>query len=360
MDALADDLLTHITLSGEHASFALLLKSLQNNDSYQPGMFSMLPETLAPQVEHYFASTSQLPAWADREKIALGQRLFSRYVPLVLFILQYKSLPLCYSCKNGAKILHLTGRLTQRYGKGKIMGRLADTAQMVIHAMSEGGFEPKGKGLATIQKVRLIHAMVRAYIRNPRQNPEGWDSTNLGEPINQEDMAGTLMSFAPVVLSGLEQLNVSISEQEREGYMHCWKIIGHLMGVDADLLPDSYEEGQLLATRILQHQAAPSQEGLELVQTCIGLPRKFTPERIFPDVHEYMVRYFLRDASEATGLDIGEIIGTPEIQNDYETWVKLFSRFAGIGILNRTMLKGYHTVHKIGTKMSRQPALARA
>ena len=60
-----------------------------------------------------------------------------------------------------------------------------------------------------------------------------WDD-EWGTPINQEDLAGTLMTFSIQILDGFKKFKIPISEKDQEAYLHVWKVIGHVMGVRED------------------------------------------------------------------------------------------------------------------------------
>lgn len=49
-------------------------------------------------------------------------------------------------------------------------------------------------GVESALKIRLVHASVRRFIP-----PADWDAAGLGEPVNQEDMAMTLMAHDPLL-----------------------------------------------------------------------------------------------------------------------------------------------------------------
>ena len=78
-------------------------------------------------------------------------------------------------------------------------------------------------------------------------------------PINQEDLAGTLMTFSCVVLDALKKLRVGYSAAEGEAFLHAWKVVGHFMGVtgvhpDAGLSTGDAEEAAV--KRALHERAA--------------------------------------------------------------------------------------------------------
>lgn len=74
------------------------------------------------------------------------------------------------------------------------------------------------------------------------------------------------MTFSVAMTEGLKQFNLTVSKAEEDAYLHYWTIIGHLMGIDQDLLPQTAEEGMYLLDTILSRQSAHSEEGVLLTQ----------------------------------------------------------------------------------------------
>jgi hypothetical protein len=191
-----------------------------------------------------------------------------------------------------------------------------ETAQMVVNVLAPGGMQAGGHGVITIQKVRLIHASIRYFLRHPHAPDQPiWNSSYYGEPINQEDMAGTLMSFSALILDGLRQFGIDLSPEEQNGYMHIWKVVGHLMGLHEDLLVDTFEEGWELGITIMKRQAAPSDDGKMLTQACIEFMQHMVPGTLFDDVPEYMLWYFMDDISQAIGHDVAGYLGLEHQHN---------------------------------------------
>lgn len=309
-DPLADQVVTKIIESGYEEKINEVFHTLIKNESFTEDTFKDFPDEVRVPVTSYFNTTKILPDWVDNAQVKKGEDLFSIYGPEVSMLLNVKSLPLCYACSKGAKVLYMTGRLSQKNGNiDPLARRLMETAQMIINAMAPGGLAPGGKGIVTMQKVRLIHASIRYFIKNPKLNKAGWDTEEYGEPINQQDMAGTLMSFAALILKGLEQLNITLSKDQQDAYMHCWRIVGHVMGVNEDLIPKDYAEGWELGITIMKNQAAESDWGKELTSSCISFLKSIVPGNLFDDVPEYMIWYFVQDVSEAIGQDIAPMIG---------------------------------------------------
>ena len=327
-DPLADKVISSIIESGNEDNINEVFHGLVRNSDYNPEAFESLPKEVSSLVNDYFEATHNLPSWADAKKMKKGEQVFSVYGPEISMLLNVKALPLCYACAKGARVLYMTGRLSEQRGSiDPLARRLMETAQMIINAMAPGGMGPNGAGIVTIQKVRLIHASIRYFLKNPKFNPKGWDVVTYGEPINQEDMAGTLQSFAALIIKGLEQLSITLSGEEQEGYMHCWQVIGHMMGVDEALVPVTYEQGWEVGTRIMQHQAAESFEGKELTSSCIEFLKVAVPGNVFDNVPEYMIWYFVQDVSEAIGKDIAPMIGVSGNHNARNTILLKLSKW---------------------------------
>lgn len=229
------------------------------------GQLELPLETLPEAARTFIRQHRALPDWADKEQISKASGFFIDHGPKILFCLFYYSLPLLYSCKNGAQVLVRTSRLTNKEENLRIFARrIAETGQFLMDTMRPGGLNPGAAGIQAVLKVRLIHAAIRFFVSRHE-----WDQEQLGLPINQEDMALTLMTFCIAPVRGLERFEVTISEEEKEAYLHCWRGIGQLMGVDARLLPNHYKEGAWLLDRILQRQSAASEAGQLLTKALI-------------------------------------------------------------------------------------------
>lgn len=318
-DPIADNLVTNIINNhGQEAIKDLFSQLTDNND------ISTNPN-IKPETRDYFNSNMDLPDWADEKKIKIGQNLFGLYGPEIAFLLNFRSLPLCYSSKSGSKALYSTGRLREQgQNTSKMTKRLMETSQMVINVMSPGGFTPEGKGIITVKKVRLLHASIRFYLKNPHINKNGWDSDNLGEPINQEEMAGTLMAFGPLILKGLNELGVEITAEQEDAYTHCWNIVGYFIGLQQDLMPANYQEGWDLGIAILTRNKEESIEGKELGKSLVQFGKNIFPGYFFDDMPAFFIKRFTRDVSQEIGDNFASLIGINSkhtIKRKIVTWL---------------------------------------
>lgn len=280
-DPIADAVVAEIFTRKDQAGVRALFDQLVRNSDPPPPGFD-------PAVAAYFEETARLPSFADPGLIREGEEVFARYGALVSMILFCKSLPECYTGARGAKVLFATGRLNAPDDRA-LARRLMETAQFVIDVMSPDGLSLSGRGIRSAQKVRLIHASIRHFLK---KHP--WDTAELGEPLNQEDKAGTLMAFSALVLDGFKMMGLELTPREQEAYFHCWRVVGHIMGVDPVLIPENYAQGEALGQMIIRHQAAPSDEGKALAGAAIRFMENMSGS-MFHDVPEAVTRFFIGD-----------------------------------------------------------------
>lgn len=274
-DPLADGTVAEIFKAGDTAAVAHLVAALMRDD--QP--FDGLP---AP-VRDYFAKTGAIIPRPPATVLA-GERVFAEHGPEILMLLCCYSLPSSYAARNGVQVLHRTAYLAKRPNR-----RLFETAQMIVDVMSPGGLGPRGRGLRSAQKVRLMHAAIRHLIL---AGQEPWPLGEFGVPINQEDMLGTLMTFSWITLDGLNRLGVRITPQEQEAYLSAWIAVGTLMGIEPGLLPASVAEARDLTALIERRQVRESAEGREMIAALLGMMEANMPHP-FKTVPASLIREFL-------------------------------------------------------------------
>ena len=153
-----------------------------------------------------------------------------------------------------------------------------------------------GKGYIVAKKVRFLHASMRFMLTHPEQysshgnkdkpqsfaeaashREESWDQQKYGSPINQEDLAYTLLTFGLVIPQALEKMGLLISREEKEAFLHLWRLVGHIMGVHSELLTDNLEEAEALFANIQLRQAGASQEGEILTEALMGFLGDYLP-----------------------------------------------------------------------------------
>lgn len=276
-DPIADQVVTELFKDSDVAAVNDLMRTMVTNEYPAPA-------SLPAIVRDYLAQTDVLPEWTDPQLIQTGEQLFWRYGTKLILVLYCYSLPFCYLGKNGVQVLALTTRLASNPTR-----RIVETAQLLVDVMQAGGLTtPQGRGRRTIQKVRLMHAAIRQLAPTAPQ----WNA-GFGLPVNQEDLAGTLMSFSWIALDGLDKLGVEVAPAEREAFLHCWLVVGHMLGIQPELLPRDVASAKGLADAIAAHQFGPCAEGQALTKALVDLMASTLPGDVFSRAAPLLIRYFL-------------------------------------------------------------------
>jgi uncharacterized protein (DUF2236 family) len=293
-DPLADETVGRLFEEGKVPAANALMKQLVVNEQ-------LSVELLAPPLRDYFLQSGQLPRWADMRLVRRGEELFGRYGPHILAALFCASLPSCYAAVSTSRVLSLTARLeTDPYR------RIVETTQMIVDVMAPGGLATGGRGLRSVQKVRLMHAAVRHLIRQRGAWKPEW-----GQPINQVDLAATLLTFSTIVLRSLERMGCELTDAERRAYYHPWRVVGHVMGIDERLLPETPEEGARLQQVLERRLYGASPEGQTLTRALLQLMEHVTPGNIFDGMPATMMRYLL-------GNETADLLAVPS-----SSWTRL-------------------------------------
>lgn len=284
-DPLADEVVARIISSGHTEQINQIFHVLRDNQSLNQA-------ALPPILKEYFTQAAVLPPWADMALLDKGAEFFGLYGLEISALLNFKSLPSAYVCPKGAQVLHATGRLEEFMGTtAKFQRRIMETAQFVFNVSAPGAFLPSGTGIENAMKVRLMHAAIRYYIRRDGK----WDVATLGLPINQEDMAGTMLSFSALTQEGLDIMKIPYPKDLAEGYFHVWQVTGHLMGLDPRMIPSQSADGHTLGWKILNRNMGSSHAGTELKRALIDFTRGIIPFGFLKFLPEVFIRHYCGD-----------------------------------------------------------------
>jgi ER-bound oxygenase mpaB/B'/Rubber oxygenase, catalytic domain len=288
-DEPADQLMQEIFDGQEVGAVNSMMRNLVANEAIPPG-------SIPDKLREFLESEAVLPQWADEEKIKAGEELFWEHGPAIVLILFCYSLPFCYAARKEVQVLALTDRLESNPTR-----RITETAQMLIEVMAPGGLTGPRTGVRTVQKVRLMHAGVRHLV----SNSPGWNSES-ERPLNQEDLAGTLMSFTSITFDGLRRLDIKVSESDAEAYLHCWKAIGHILGIQEKLVPADVADAEAFTAAFEERQFAACDEGRRMTEALLKAMAHILPGNMFDLLPRALTHYFV-------GPKIADLLGVQTV-----------------------------------------------
>ena len=266
-DAVIQELLSRGQIDGLHS----VLDAVQLNSD-------PIPEC-PPILKSYFETTEVLPDFANPDTLRYSQDIFSRYglpMTLSLFCLV---LPEGYAAPRPALALSFTRTMYDHTRR-----RLAETAQFLLDVVSPGAFEPEGRAIRSIQKVRLMHAAARFFVKRRPEWPASY-----GDPISQEDIAAVAGGFGSETIRGLEKLGIQLKEEEKEAYVHCWAVMSSMIGLQRELVARDFDDMDRCVQAYKRRQWGPSKEGKELTASLMEMVNRQLPPllRGLPETYLY-------------------------------------------------------------------------
>jgi hypothetical protein len=228
-----------------------------------------VPEAPEP-LREFFIGVEAVPDWVDPAKLRSGQRALRRGGADGMYIARDVSLLGGYQFSGFNKTLLRTGALEKGSNK-----RFAETMQWAMDVISEGGLEPLGVGYRSTLRVRLIHAMVRRHVA---AMPD-WRGDEWGVPVNQTDMAATLVGalIAPPV--GSMGMGILFAPGDLEAIAHLTRYVGWLIGVQDEWLPHNFRGSM----RVLYHTS-----------TALSRPDESTKQLAVPMAADPLIWHYRR------------------------------------------------------------------
>lgn len=194
---------------------------------------------------------------------------------------------------------------------------IEEVSRLLAERENRDGYQGKflwGRGVIQAKKVRALHASMRLYALQPEkfgkikddtrqqrhahamtkiQKP--FDKEKHGVPINQQDMAYTLLTFGYTIPRALTKLGCQLSHDEKEAFLHCWKIIGHIIGIRKELMTDNWEEAEWLFNTIKDDNKGKTTYGVEMTGILCEflegyLPSWFSLDKSLPPI---IIKHFL-------------------------------------------------------------------
>lgn len=303
-DPLADQVIAALGRQGGPHAVGSLLRSLVSGGK---GRAAPLPAL----IEDWLRDHARLPDGVDWDRINRASALYVSSGVSIYLILGSASLIECYGASRGVKILTYSNRLGQ-----ETRSRIFESAYWVSLILAPDGLTPRGQGVRAAYKVRLMHAAIRHMVSQTGR----WDTEALGVPLNQEDMAGTLMTFSHTIVRCLPLLGRPVTEQEANDFLYLWGVVGSMMGVRSELIPAGLSEARELSGLIYGRQHAPSSEGVQMTRALLAMYADLMPGR-------YLAGFFSALIRHLSGDRLADWLEVPRTQ-----WETVIGRYRLVGL----------------------------
>ncbi|WP_067854860.1 oxygenase MpaB family protein [Nocardia shimofusensis] len=195
----------------------------------------------APEpMRRFFAVVEATPDWVDQDLLRRGERVYRSGGNDALYFARDVSFVGGYLASGFNKTLLRTGALEKGPGK-----RFAETLTWAMDVSSVNGMALHGRGYRSTLHVRFIHSMVRRHV----EAMPDWRTDEWGLPINQTDMAATLVGALLAPFVGGMAMGIVPSRSDIVAAAHLTRYVGWLIGVEDEWLPHGFRDG----VRILNH-----------------------------------------------------------------------------------------------------------
>ncbi|MQY10093.1 hypothetical protein SRB5_01970 [Streptomyces sp. RB5] len=219
-----------------------------------------VPDAPGP-LRDFFAVVDPVPDWVDFDLIEEGGRVARRFGRNAADVMLQLALIGSYRFDGPPRLLVETGGLLGE----SALRRIAETQQWATMVARPRAMRRGGPGFRLTVHVRLMHALVSHRTEAGGQ----WDIDSWGLPVNRSDLASTLGLFNAVQLLGVRMLGVRVTRAESRAFMHLWKYVGHLLGVDQDWLCDREIDQHRLNYHLLLAQSYGGPAGPPLANALV-------------------------------------------------------------------------------------------
>ncbi|TYL46148.1 DUF2236 domain-containing protein [Nocardioides sp. BGMRC 2183] len=228
-DELADAFVADLATLGHGRAMRMLRTACREGIAAVPDA----PDSLRA----LFAELDRVPEWFDLPAIEDATRHTSRYSRASGIALGAASLVSGYANSAASRPLEMTGRYIESAG-----ARTIEVGSWLKEVGAPGGLSRYGKGFELTVRVRVIHALVRAALRD---RPD-WDAAAWGLPICQAYLGYTLVEFTLIPLRAMERIGAPYQPDELAAAYARWRYVGHLLGIEETLLPRNAAEQERL------------------------------------------------------------------------------------------------------------------
>lgn len=224
-----------------------------------------VPEAPGP-LRAFFEIYETLPDWVDEDKLRLAAAVMRSGGADGLYLARDVALIGGYQYSGFNQTLLRTGALE----KGS-NARFAETTQWALDVIAPDGLRPGGVGYRSTLHVRFIHSMVRRHV----EAMPDWDDRKWGLPINQTDMAATLVGSLIAPSVGGIGMGLINRPREYEAIAHLTRYVGWLIGVRDELLPRDFRDSVRLLIHTSAALAIPDETSKLLARPMAGDPDRW-------------------------------------------------------------------------------------
>lgn len=227
-----------------------------------------------------------VPPWVDFDRMAPGLHRSEAHTLLSGLCLLTGSLIESFATPEAALILIRSGKLCTEPRL-----RLYRTARFVHEIVTSGGAPPGTRAHENLLGVRLTHALVRGHVRRHGGWPAAW-----GCPLGQVATVSTLTMFSHVFTRSMARLGVMFTPAEWAAQQHTWRWVGHVLGIEAPLLPESVDAEAALYATLAAQRAPPDDNSRTLAHGLLNAMAMQPPFRLPLKALHALCRLNLGDA----------------------------------------------------------------
>ncbi|NMN98067.1 oxygenase MpaB family protein [Antrihabitans stalactiti] len=278
-DSEADPLVASLLDRGDVPKVNELLRTWTKNG--QP-----LPNGLPADLRDFMERARQLPDWADQGKLANAFRFTEKRGTYLGVLYGFASGMMSTVIPNEARAVY------HSKGGAYMKDRISKTAKLGYDIGTRNAYAPDGEMIVTCLKTRLVHAGVRHLLP---QSPYWTAGSPENTPISQNDMMVTWHSLPTTAMRILRKWNVPIAADESEGFLHSWQLSAHMLGIEDQYIPASWDQAESQAVQVLDPVLAPTPEGVALADLLLNLGAQLDLTLLSRPVLGALTRFALGD-----------------------------------------------------------------
>jgi endo-cleaving rubber dioxygenase len=319
-DDAADPVIASLIDRGEVPKVNELLRGWTKNGQ-------ALPDGLPSELRDFIEYARRLPSWTDQKMLADAVTFNQKRGTYLGVLYGFASGMMSTVVPKEARAVYYS------QGGANMKDRITKTAKLGYDVGSLNAFQPDGEMVVTCVKTRMAHAAVRHLLP---QSPHWVDAAPEDVPISQADIMVTWHSLPTTVMRNLMKWKVPIAAGESDGFLHSWQLTAHLLGVEDQFIPASWDQADAQAKQVLDPILAPTPEGIKLADILLGLGVNLDLTLLSRPVLGALTRFMLGD-QVANWLHIPiEPVWTPLLETAWDPYVAVREGLLTVGVPKET------------------------